>query len=131
MTLKQETASVLAKFADKSNERKLVLTIIDQYKLDSPVIWPDYDKTINNPVMIGTVLKYIWELGDGSYDEKAHDLAWLWRRCGEDREKSYHDKSLNEIFVGKTCNRRGGGSTDNEVFMDDSVQALLDFIKTL
>ena len=124
MTLKQETASVLAKFSDKSNERKLVLTIIDQYKLDSPVMWPDYDKTINNPVMIGTVFAKYY--GDNPCPNK--DLYALWCDCGI-------DKSLNEIFRGETvmcetcngdnkerCNNPDHGLMDGLRFQGDEMR---------
>ena len=122
MTLKQETASVLAKFSDKSNERKLVLTIIDQYKLDSPVMCPDYDKTINNPVMIGTVFAKYY--GDNPCPNK--DLYALWCDCGI-------DKSLNEILGGETILKSLGKNIRgvSEQLKDPNAQALLEFIKTL
>jgi len=149
MTLKQETADIIEKFADKSlTEGCLVLTEYDVKKTvvrdtDFYVEWAGkmrederpfvynvqedksgdkvyLKKIIGHPVMIGTVFAKYY--GDNPCPNK--DLYALWCDCGI-------DKSLNEIFGGKTCNRRGGGSTDNEVFMDDSVQALFEFIKTL
>ena len=132
MTLKQETASVLAKFTDKSNERKLVLTIIDQYKLDSPVIWPDYDKTINNPVMIGTVLKYmsLEKIPRGTLVDRSEVLFRLYLECGI-------DKSLNEIFGGEVWDHYEVLDDDRTIIgikghlKDPNAQALLEFIKTL
>ena len=153
MTLKQETADIIEKFADKSlTEGCLVLTEYDVKKTvvrdtDFYVEWAGkmrederpfvynvqedksgdkvyLKKIIGHPVFIGTVLKKMLSTELHDNDKAVLRLTYLWENCGI-------DKSLNEIFVGKTYKRRGGGSTDNEVFMDDSVQALLEFIKRL
>ena len=152
MTLKQETADIIAKFADKTlsfgcgieHHKGFVFYVSEEsthdyhgtplYSLSSIHKGKPYGEVINtkvkeeniigHPVFIGTVLKKMLSTELHDNDKAVLRLTYLWENCGI-------DKSLNEIFVGKTYKRRGGGSTDNEVFMDDSVQALFEFIKTL
>ena len=160
MTLKQETADIIEKFADKSlTEGCLVLTEYDVKKTvvrdtDFYVEWAGkmrederpfvynvqedksgdkvyLKKIIGHPVMIGTVFAKYY--GDNPCPNK--DLYALWCDCGI-------DKSLNEIFEGELITHNCSEvvkcamecvhtDTSGERLKDPNAQALLEFIKTL
>ena len=151
MTLKQETADIIEKFADKSlTEGCLVLTEYDVKKTvvrdtDFYVEWAGkmrederpfvynvqedksgdkvyLKKIIGHPVMIGTVFAKYY--GDNPCPNK--DLYALWCDCGI-------DKSLNEILGGETILKSLGKNIRgvSEQLKDPNAQALLEFIKTL
>ena len=155
MTLKQETADIIEKFADKSlTEGCLVLTEYDVKKTvvrdtDFYVEWAGkmrederpfvynvqedksgdkvyLKKIIGHPVMIGTVFAKYY--GDNPCPNK--DLYALWCDCGI-------DKSLNEIFGGEVWDHYEVLDDDRTIIgikghlKDPNAQALLEFIKTL
>ena len=161
MTLKQETADIIEKFADKSlTEGCFVLTEYDVKKTvvrdtDFYVEWAGkmrederpfvynvqedksgdkvyLKKIIGHPVMIGTVLKYM-------------SLEKIPRGTLVDRSERLFrlylecgiDKSLNEIFGGEVWDHYEVLDDDRTIigikghFKDPNAQALLEFIKTL
>ena len=161
MTLKQETADILEKFADKERRWVFVASKGDEFgsvPFFSKIFSDHYDmKTFSaehsslhsktkgygsdyfdltdNPTMIGTVLKKMLSTELHDHDKAVLRLTYLWENCDI-------DKSLNEIFGGEVITHNCSEvvkcamecvhtDTSGERLKDPNAQALLEFIKTL
>jgi len=120
MTLKQETADIIAKFSDKSSSCQSC-----GFSMGSGT----------QAVFIGTVLKKMLSTELHDHDKAVLRLTYLWENCG-----IY--KSLNEIFGGELITHNCSElvkcamecvhtDTSGERLKDPNAQALLEFIKTL